>query len=200
MTKSKSTFPAQSKKRYSDNDLNCHNTLPKLFNISNFESIVEKYNEKINLWQNYYLYVKQNYLYLYDKKPKTSEKPKEYLYLNNKITATFHRRLLKLRAIKNYVVNIKINNEALSKSLIEDNKHNIYLSFKSQINYIKFRKIVDDVITSVNNSNIIQNETKKEKIKKYKSYRHLKNKSESNIQLSNNLINKTKEKKKKLIQ
>ena len=107
MTKSKSTFPAQSKKRNSDNnisqsnvllklsknDLNCHNTLPKLFNISNFESIVEKYNEKINLWQNYYLYVKQNYLYLYDKKPKTSEKPKEYLYLNNKITATFHRRL-----------------------------------------------------------------------------------------------------------
>ena len=207
MTKSKSTFPAQSKKRNSDNnisqsnvllklsknDLNCHNTLPKLYNISNFESIVEKYNEKINLWQNYYLYVKQNYLYLYDKKPKTSEKPKEYLYLNNKITATFHRRLFKLRAIKNYVVNIKINNEALSKSLIEDNKHNIYLSFKSQINYIKFRKIVDDVITSVNSSNIIQNETKKEKIKKYKSYRHLKNKSESNIQLSNNLINKTKE-------
>ena len=176
MTKSKSTFPAQSKKRNSDNnisqsnvllelsknDLNCHNTLPKLFNISNFESIVEKYNEKINLWQNYYLYVKQNYLYLYDKKPKTSEKPKEYLYLNNKITATFHRRLFKLRAIKNYVVNIKINNEALSKSLIEDNKHNIYLSFKSQINYIKFRKIVDDVITSVNNNNILQNETKKE--------------------------------------
>ena len=179
-----------------------HNsTLPNLrsniFNESFYESFVEKYNEKINLWQNCFIYVKKNYLYLYDKRPKTLEKPNEYLYLNNKISMTFHRRLFKLRALKNYVVNIKINNESLSKSYIEDNKHNLYLSFKSQHNYNNFRKVVENVLNckQYTNSvspnqleNSIKNE-KNEKGKKKKTYRHIKIKSESHIQLCNNLLN-----------
>ena len=116
----------------------------------------------------------KNYLYLYDKKPKTSEKQKEYLYLNNKISITFHRRLFKLKTIKNYVVNIKINNEALAKSLIEDNKHNLYISFKTQNNYNNFRRIFDNVLNYKQYSDSIPtNQVKDEPIKKYKSYRHI---------------------------
>ena len=163
----------------------------KMFDELFYESFVEKYNEKINLWQNYYLLIKNNYLYLFDKKPKFSEKPKEYLYLSNKISMTFHRRLFKLKAIKNYVVNIKINNEDLIKSSIEDNKHNIYISFKSQSNYNNFRKTVEDVLKYNQNINSVSpNHIEDAKIKKYKSFRHLKNKSESHIQFNNNLFNK----------
>ena len=195
MTKTKSAlaFSNSSIKSFK-NGLCCSTTLPNLrnknFDEFHYESWIEKYNEKINLWQSSYLLLKKNYLYLYDKKPKTSEKPNEYLYLNNKISITFHRRLFKLKAIKNFVVNIKINNEALSQSLIEDNKHNIYLSFKTQTNYINFRKVFDNVLTSKQCSISINNKDTKEQIKKYKSYRHLKNKSESQIQLKNNLIKK----------
>ena len=195
MTKTKSTlaFSNGSIKSFK-NGLCCSTTLPNLrnknFDESHYESLVEKYNEKINLWQSSYLLLKKNYLYLYDKKPKTSEKPNEYLYLNNKISITFHRRLFKLKAIKNFVVNIKINNEALSQSLIEDNKHNIYLSFKTQNNYNNFRKVFDNVLTSKQDSISINQKDTKEQIKKYKSYRHLKNKSESHIQIKNNLIKK----------
>ena len=200
MTKTKTSLAfSNGNKKSFKNGLCCSTTLPNLrnknFDESHYESFVEKYNEKINLWQSSYLFMKKNYLYLYDKKPKTSDKPNEYLYLNNKISITFHRRLFKLKAIKNYVVNIKINNEALSKSLIEDNKHNIYLSFKTQNNYNNFRKVFDIVLTTNQFANSVSINQKpiKEQIKKYKSYRHLKNKSESHIQLKNNLINKNRE-------
>ena len=69
------------------------NSRNKIYDELFYESFVEKYNEKINLWQNYYLLIKNNYLYLFDKKPRFSEKPKEYLHLSNKISMTFHRRL-----------------------------------------------------------------------------------------------------------
>ena len=195
MTKTKSALAlSNSSIKSLKNGLCCSTTLPNLrnknFDEFHYESLVEKYNEKINLWQSSYLLLKKNYLYLYDRKPKTTEKPNEYLYLNNKISITFHRRLFKLKAIKNFVVNIKINNEALSHSLIEDNKHNIYLSFKTQTNYINFRKVFDNVLTSKQCSASINNKDTKEQIKKYKSYRHLKNKSESHIQIKNNLIKK----------
>ena len=127
-----------------------NSTLPNirnnLFTGFFYESYVEKYNEKINIWQKSYLCVKKNYICLYDKKPKLLDKPKEFLFLNNKITLTFHKKLLKLKAIKCFVINIKINNEALSKSLIEDNKHNLYISFKTEKNYDNFIKVVDNIL------------------------------------------------------
>jgi len=204
MTKSKLTSASSNNKMKSNNNTKsgiCRNkrnsknnnqkSSNKMFDELFYESFVEKYNEKINLWQNYYLLIKNNYLYLFDKKPKFSEKPKEYLYLSNKISMTFHRRLFKLKAIKNYVVNIKINNEDLIKSSIEDNKHNIYISFKSQSNYNNFRKTVEDVLKYNQNINSVSpNHIEDAKIKKYKSFRHLKNKSESHIQFNNNLFNK----------
>ena len=204
MTKSKLTSASSNNKMKSNNNTKsgiCRNkrnsknnnqkSSNKMFDELFYESFVEKYNEKINLWQNYYLLIKNNYLYLFDKKPKFSEKPKEYLYLSNKISMTFHRRLFKLKAIKNYVVNIKINNEDLIKSSIEDNKHNIYISFKSQNNYNNFRKTVEDVLKYNQNINSVSpNHIEDAKIKKYKSFRHLKNKSESHIQFNNNLFNK----------
>ena len=181
-----------SKSNILKNSIIYNSTLPNLrnknFNELFYESFVEKYNEKINLWQNYYLCVKKNYLYLYDKKPRIAEKPKEYLYLNNKISVTFHRRLFKLKTLKNYVVNIKINNEALVKSSIEDNKHNLYISFKTQSNYNNFKRIFDNVLNYKEYMNSVSsNQIENKKIKK-----HLKNKSESHIQLNNNLINKNK--------
>ena len=167
------------------------NSRNKIYDELFYESFVEKYNEKINLWQNYYLLIKNNYLYLFDKKPRFSEKPKEYLHLSNKISMTFHRRLFKLKAIKNYVVNIKINNEDLIKSSIEDNKHNLYISFKTQSNYNNFRKTVENVLKDNQNINTVPpNNVENAQIKKYKSFRHLKNKSESHILLNNNLFNK----------
>ena len=204
MTKSKLTSASSNNKMKSNNNTKsgiCRNkrnsknnnqkSSNKMFDELSYESFLEKYNEKINLWQNYYLLIKNNYLYLFDKKPKFSEKPKEYLYLSNKISMTFHRRLFKLKAIKNYVVNIKINNEDLIKSSIEDNKHNIYISFKSQSNYNNFRKTVEDVLKYNQNINSVSpNHIEDAKIKKYKSFRHLKNKSESHIQFNNNLFNK----------
>ena len=205
MTKSKISLASQASKTNTSNISSSSNlqkslvhnsTLPntrnKVFNELFYESFVEKYNEKINLWQKYYLYVKNNYLYLYDKKPKSSEKPKEYLYLNNKISVTFHRRLFKLKAIKNYVVNIKIDNEALIKSVIEDNKHNLYISFKTQNNYNNFRRIFDNVINckEFTNNSVSPNQNGNLQMKKFKSYRHIKNKSESHIQFNNNLIEK----------
>ena len=205
MTKSKISLASQASKTNTSNissSSNLHkslvhnstlpNTRNKVFNELFYESFVEKYNEKINLWQKYYLFVKNNYLYLYDKKPKSSEKPKEYLYLNNKISVTFHRRLFKLKAIKNYVVNIKIDNEALIKSVIEDNKHNLYISFKTQNNYNNFRRIFDNVINckEYTNNSVSPNQNGNLQMKKFKSYRHIKNKSESHIQLNNNLIEK----------
>ena len=205
MTKSKLLLASQASKTNTSNVSSSSNlqksiifnsTLPntrnKVFNELFYESFVEKYNEKINLWQKYFLCVKNNYLYLYDKKPKSSEKPKEYLYLNNKISVTFHRRLFKLKAIKNYVVNIKIDNEALIKSSIEDNKHNLYISFKTQNNYNNFRRIFDNVINckEYTNNSVSPNQNTSLQMKKYKSYRHIKNKSESHIQINNNLIEK----------
>ena len=151
-----------------------NSTLPNIrTNIINgffYESSVEKYNEKINLWQNAFIIVKRNYLYLYDKKPKLFEKPKEYLFLNNKITLTFHKKLFKMKAIKCFVVNFKINNEALSKSLIEDNKHNLFISFKTQKNYDNFEKVIDNVLKLKQFTNSVSPNqigiTKKEKIDK----------------------------------
>ena len=187
------------------------NIRTNLLNGFFFESSVEKYNEKINLWQKAYLCVKRNYLYLYDKKPKLLDKPKEFLLLNNKITFTFHKKLFKMKALKCFVVNFKINNEALSKSLIEDNKHNLFISFKSQKNYDNFEKVVDNVIKTKQYTNSVSpnqlgiNKKEKEKIEKndkiQKNYRknistdkqmtkiltsiHLKNKS------MNEIINKS---------
>ena len=162
MNKSKSSFLSPISRTESNNNNNNNNSIKTsknnlinsmLPNIRNdlftgffYESFVEKFNEKINIWQNSYLCVKKNYLYLYDKKPKLLDKPKEYLFLNNKITLTFHKKLFKIKAIKCFVINIKINNEALSKSLIEDNKHNLYISFKTQKNYDNFTKVIENVL------------------------------------------------------
>ena len=127
-----------------------NSTLPSIHaNILNgffYESFIEKYNEKINLWQKCYLCVKRNYIYLYDKKPKLLDKPKEFLFINNKITLTFHKKLFKMKTIKCFVVNFRINNEALSKSVIEDNNHNLFISFKTQKNFDTFTKVIDNVL------------------------------------------------------
>ena len=90
MTKSKLTSASSNNKMKSNNNTKsgiCRNkrnsknnnqkSSNKMFDELFYESFVEKYNEKINLWQNYYLLIKNNYLYLFDKKPKFSEKPKE---------------------------------------------------------------------------------------------------------------------------
>ena len=171
-----------------------------------YESFVEKYNEKINLWQNSYLCVKRNYLYLYDKKPKLLDKPKEFLFLNNKITFTLHKKLFKMKTIKCYVVNFKINNEALSKSLIEDNTHNLFLSFKTQKNYDNFLKVINNVLKSKlytnsvspnqfglqkkekNEKKSIKNISTDKKMKKSLTSFHLKNKSVNEISISKSLI------------
>ena len=156
MNKSKSSLPFQISQTEGNNSTKSslknifHNTLPNMrANILNgffYESFIEKYNEKINIWQQCYLCVKKNYLYLYDKKPKLLDKPKEFLFLNNKITLTFHKRIFKMKAIKCFVVNFKINNEALSKSLLEDNKHNLFISFKTRKNYENFVKVIENVL------------------------------------------------------
>ena len=189
-----------------------NSTLPsirdKIFNEFFYESYVEKYNEKINLWQNSYLCVKKNYLYLYDKKPKLLDKPKEFLFLNNKITMTFHRKLFKIKHVKCYVVNFKINNEALSKSLIEDNNHNLFISFKTQKNYENFVKVIQNVhkfkqfTNSVSPNQIsftkkeIKNEkkldsiritTRKKMIKNMSTF-HTKNRSMNQISIHDGLI------------
>ena len=57
-----------------------------------------------------------------------------------------HKKLFKMKTIKCFVVNFIINNEALSKSLKEDNILNLFISFKSQKNYDNFEKVVDNVI------------------------------------------------------
>ena len=189
-----------------------NSTLPnirdKIFNEFFYESYVEKYNEKINLWQNSYLCVKKNYLYLYDKKPKLLDKPKEFLFLNNKITMTFHRKLFKIKHVKCYVVNFKINNDALSKSLIEDNNHNLFISFRTQKNYENFVKVIQNVhkfkqfTNSVSPNQIcftkkeIKNEKKIDSIKmtnrkkmvKNMSNFHTKNRSVNQISIHESLI------------
>ena len=189
-----------------------NSTLPsirdKIFNEFFYESYVEKYNEKINLWQNSYLCVKKNYLYLYDKKPKLLDKPKEFLFLNNKITMAFHRKLFKNKHVKCYVVNFKINNDALSKSLIEDNNHNLFISFKSQKNYENFVKVIQNVhkfkqftnsvspnqicftkkeIKNEKNMDSIRMTTRKKFVKNMSTF-HTKNKSMNQISIHENLI------------
>ena len=175
-----------------------NSTLPNIrTNLLNgffYESLVEKYNEKINLWQNAFITVKRNYLYLYDKKPKLLDKPKEYLFLNNKITLTFHKKLFKMKAIKCFVVNFKINNEALSKSLIEDNKHNLFISFKTQKNYDNFVKVIDNVLklkqfTNSVSPNQIGN-SKKEKIEKNEKREKTAKKSTKNSISTNKKMSK----------
>jgi len=189
-----------------------NSTLPsirdKIFKEFFYESYVEKYNEKINLWQNSYLCVKRNYLYIYDKKPKLLDKPKEFLFLNNKITMTFHKKLFKLKHVKCYVVNFKINNDALSKSLIEDNNHNLFISFKTQKNYENFVKVIQNVhkfkqfTNSVTPNQInftkkeIKNEEKidsirintRKKMVKNMSIFHIKNRSVNQISIHESLI------------
>ena len=173
----------------STNDL-YNSTLPNIrTNLLNgffYECPIEKYNEKINLWQKAYLCVKRNYLYLYDKKPKILDKPKEFLFLNNKITFIFHKKLFKMKAVKCFVVNFKINNEALSKSLIEDNKHNLFISFKSKKNYDNFEKVVDNVIKAKQYTNSVSPNllgiTKKEKNEKIeKKEKESKNPRKNNV-------------------
>ena len=192
-----------------------NSTLPsirdKIFNEYYFESYVEKYNEKINVWQNYFLCVKRNYLYLYDKKPKLLDKPKEFLFLNNKITLTFHKKLFKLKAIKWFVVNFRINNDALSKSVIEGNNHNLFISLKTQKNYDTFVKVLDNMIKFKQYTNsvspnqfgilkkeksVLKNEKKSQDYKKINTERknnknffafHLKNKSFNQISIQKNL-------------
>ena len=185
-------------------------TLPNirknLLNGFFYEGYVEKYNEKINLWQNTYLCVKKNYLYLYDKKPKLMDKPKEFLFLNNKMTITFHKKLFKMKAIKCFVANFKINNEALSKSVMEDNNHNLYISFKSQKNYDNFEKVIENVLKSKQFTNSVSpnqlgfaKKEKKDKIarnnvstdrknNKNMSTIHLKTKSMNDISIKKSLI------------
>ena len=173
----------------STNDL-YNSTLPNIrTNLLNgffYECPIEKYNEKINLWQKAYLCVKRNYLYLYDKKPKLLDKPKEFLFLNNKITFIFHKKLFKMKAVKCFVVNFKINNEALSKSLIEDNKHNLFISFKSKKNYDNFEKVLDNVIKAKQYTNSVSPNllgiTKKEKNEKIeKKEKESKNPRKNNV-------------------
>ena len=109
-----------------------------------FESSVEKYNQKINIWQNYYLFIQKNYLYLYDKKPKfLSEIPKEYLFLNNKISISSYKKYVKDNSSKLNVVSLKYNYETLAKSSIEGNCYTVLLSFKSQKNYFECIKVIE---------------------------------------------------------
>ena len=126
-------------------------------NTSNqtFSSFIEKYNSKLNMWYKLYMVIDKNYLYLYEKKPNNQNNQyKEFFILDNKITISFHQNFRKGSTNKLYVISFRMNSKTLSKSNIEDDTYNIFISLKTISLFEKAKNVLENILKCNLNSNL----------------------------------------------
>ncbi len=120
-----------------------------------FSSFVEKYNSKLNMWYKLYMVIEKNYLYLYEKKPNNQNNQyKEFFILDNKITISFHQNFRKGSSNKLYVISFRMNSKTLSKSNIEDDTYNIFISLKTISLFEKAKNVLENILKCSMNSNL----------------------------------------------
>ena len=107
------------------------------------------------MWYKLYMVIDKNYLYLYEKKPNNQNNQyKEFFILDNKITISFHQNFRKGSTNKLYVISFRMNSKTLSKSNIEDDTYNIFISLKTISLFEKAKNVLENILKCNLNSNL----------------------------------------------